>query len=178
MAEVATHEPLEASVYSLILQFHAVTYFLESDSIENAEVADLIVNYFILHEQRLLRAIRLDAAYEMQITFPQQLFHQTVHFMTKFERKELAHFVIRLFRVRRIISLFEEGSQRWQGGRTHGSFDLLSQKVFVFLSEANNRVLDVLRRVFDKESGRRQVEVARGETRMFLMFMSKFCDED
>jgi hypothetical protein len=78
-------QPLETSVDRVVVQFNAVTDLLETDGVEQTEVADLVIHYFVLHRQGQFGAVRFDATNEVQIAFAQQLLHQTAHLVAEFK---------------------------------------------------------------------------------------------
>lgn len=162
-------------------------HFLNFNCIQNTQVTNLIKNNFLLHEHGSFMIVRFYTANKMEVAFS-QIAHQVYHLFTIFGWEKLFR-LLRLFFInipgerysvsslRFLFFLNEEIFETFQFGGFHDIFNLISEKIFVFLSKTNNRVINLFGSMFDFEKSWRKIEVGLREILMFFMVKSKFSDE-
>jgi hypothetical protein len=62
-------------------------------------------------------------------------------------------------------------------GAFHNIFNLISEQIFVLLSETEHRVINLLGSMFYSKESRRQIKVGGREIFLFFMVVSEFGDE-
>ena len=96
--------------------------------------------------------------------------------MSKFRGEEFSEFMVLFARVSR-LAFGKHGGQAGKGRRAGCSLEFFSDQIPVFVSEANDGVLDIFGRMFDEKHGGGQVKIGNGELAMLFMFMSQLGNE-